>query len=151
MSTCSLLRECWDKNPAVRPTFEDIIRRLEEMLEHIQRSRWKARPMITGAVNTIVSDGLKYFQRVQNARSDPSPSNRLPRIDEAKPNSSRGARGQSRRGGSAFQGGESHRGGETVSLSEEAYPWLSADEGSVSTVGTSEDSSFSTSIHGPPP
>ncbi|CAM6113711.1 unnamed protein product [Calypogeia fissa] len=123
-----LLRKCWAKNPTERPPFEKIIGTLETMLDDLKKSRWKPRPMITGAVNNI-SNKWKVFQhRVQQSRSE------LSSIDEVG--------GRSIRGGSTISrttGGESHRGG--ASGSPEVYFWASGpDEGSVSSFGPSDDS-----------
>ncbi|CAM6122041.1 unnamed protein product [Calypogeia fissa] len=129
-----LLRECWARNPRERPTFEKIIGKLETMLDDLQKSRWKPRPMITGAVNTISNKWKDFQHRVQQSRSE------LFSIDEdGKPIKTGG---RSIRGGSTMSrrtGGESHRGG--ASRSPELYLWASPpDEGSVSTFGPSDDS-----------
>ncbi|KAL7087124.1 hypothetical protein ACP275_13G046700 [Erythranthe tilingii] len=41
-----LIEECWDQKPSKRPTFKEIIRKLDEMLKHIvAKRRWKTKAL----------------------------------------------------------------------------------------------------------
>jgi hypothetical protein len=42
----TLIEECWHEKPAKRPTFREIIKRLESILHHMGHKRqWRMRPL----------------------------------------------------------------------------------------------------------
>ncbi|XP_045803221.1 integrin-linked protein kinase 1 [Trifolium pratense] len=70
-----LIEECWNENPAKRPTFRQIITRLESIYNTIgQKRRWKVRPLrcFQNLEALIKRDRSKLSSRGSSSRSSTS-------------------------------------------------------------------------------
>lgn len=69
ISAYRLIGECWNENPAKRPTFRQIITRLESIYNTIgQKRRWKVIISLTYPLNPLIKIFLFTYQHmlVQN-------------------------------------------------------------------------------------